>query len=169
MLPMRNTGHHDSFCCRVAAQLVRDDYAWLSSCSLQQLAKETNRGEAIPFRLDEDVEDDAVLIDGSPEVVNDAVDLEEDLVQMPLITRSGTSSPEAVGVVFAELLTPTPDRLVAEHDTTCRHHVFHIAETHAETEVEPNAFRDDFSREPVTTVQAVRHSSSIASEGIRSI
>jgi hypothetical protein len=110
MLPMRNTGHNDSFRCPVAAQLVGDDYAWLSCCSPQQLAKETNCGEAIPFRLDEDVENNAVLIDRSPEVVNDAVDFEEDLVQMPLITRSGTSSPEAVGVMFAELLTPTPDR-----------------------------------------------------------
>src|SRR5206468_6502 len=110
-----------------------------------------NRSEAISFRLDEDVENNAILIDRPPEVVSDAVDLEENLVQMPLIACSGTSSSEAVGVVFAELLTPTPDRLVAEHDPTCCHHLFHTAKAHAETEVQPNAFRDDLSRERVTT------------------
>src|SRR4051794_38042211 len=168
MLSVSNAGHHDSFRCRVAAQLVRDDYAWLSSCSTQQLAKETNCGKAIPLRLNKDIENNAVLIDGSPEIMRAAVDLEKDFIQMPFIPGSGASSSEAVGVMFAELLTPPPDRLVAEHDTTCRHHVFHIPKAHAETEVQPHAFGDDLFREPVTTVQAIRHSSSMASACSRS-
>src|SRR5436305_4296877 len=116
-------------------------------------------GKPIPLRLNQNIDHHTVLIDCSPEIVSDAVDLEKHFVQVPLITASSTPSPQAVGIVFAELLTPAPDRLVAEHDTTCRHHVFHIPKAHAETEVQPNAFRDDLSRQPMATVQAVRHSS----------
>jgi len=64
------------------------------------------------------IEDNAVLIDGSPEMVRDAVDLEKDFLEAPLITRSSTSSSAAIGVLFAELAAPTPDRLIADQHST---------------------------------------------------
>ena len=71
-----------------------------ASCSPQQLAKETDCRESIPLRLHEDVEDNAVLIDRSPEVMSDAVDLEEDLVQMPFVAGPSTPSPQAIGILL---------------------------------------------------------------------
>ena len=87
---------------------------WSASCGPQQLAKEPDRGKTIPLRLHEDVEDDPVLIDSSPEVVSDAIDLEEDFVQMPFVTGSSTPSSQAVGILLAELVAPAPDRFVAD-------------------------------------------------------
>ena len=103
MLPMSNAGHHDPFRRAVAAQLVRNDHARLASGGPQQLAKEPDRGKAIPLRLHEDVEDNTVLIDGSPEIVSDAVDLEEDFVQMPFVAGSSAPSSQAVGILLPNL------------------------------------------------------------------
>ena len=165
---MSDSGHHLPFRRSVAAQLIRNDHAWLMSGSTYQLTKEPHCSKSIPFRLYQDVEDNTVLIDCSPEVVSDAVDLQEHLVQMPFISGSGSPSSEALGILFAELIAPTPDRLVANQHAASCHHLFHIPEADSEAKVEPNAFRDDFSRKAVTTIEVDRHSSRIAAESSRS-
>jgi hypothetical protein len=53
---------------------------------------EPHRCKPIPLRLDENVEDNAILIDRAPEIVRDAVDLQEHLVEMPFIAGSSSSS-----------------------------------------------------------------------------
>lgn len=163
MLSMSHVGHHHSFCCPVAAELISNNDARLASCTPQQLAKEPDRGKPVPLRLHKDIQDDTILIDRSPQVMSDTVDFQEDLVQMPFITGPGTASSKAIDILLAELVTPAPDRLVAEHHSTSRHHLFDIAKAHSEAEVEPDGMRDDLSREPMATVHAVQHSSSITS------
>jgi len=62
MLPMRNTGHNDASRGGVAAQLVRDNHPRAAPGYRQQLAEETDRGEAIAFWLDKYIEHNPVLI-----------------------------------------------------------------------------------------------------------
>src|SRR5690349_9149307 len=112
MLPVRNTGHHDSFGRPVAAELISNNDARLPSGGPQQPAKKSDRGKTIALRLHEDVEDNAVLIDSSPKVMSDAVDLEEHFIQMPFVAGLSPPSSEPVGILFAELLAPAPDRFV---------------------------------------------------------
>ncbi len=78
MLPVRNSRHHHSLRSPVAAELVSNDHPWtsLTGCP-QEPAEEADGREAIPLRLDENVKNDTILIDGPPEVVSDAVDLEK--------------------------------------------------------------------------------------------
>ena len=64
-----------------------------------------------------------------------SVDLEKDLVEMPLVARLRSLPSELVGVRLAELVAPAPDRFVANHHATCRHHPFYITKAHAEPEV----------------------------------
>src|SRR5438270_12615066 len=113
-------------------------------------------GKPIPLRLNQNIEHNTVLIDCSPEIVSDAVDLEKNFVEVPLITASSTSSSEAIGILFAELIAPTPDRLVADQHSASGHHFFDITEAHTETKIEPNTVRNDLFREPMATVRAVR-------------
>jgi hypothetical protein len=110
MLSMSNTRHDHSFPRFVAAELISNNDARFAPCCPQQLAKESDRGKPIPLRLHEYVEDNAVLIYRSPEVVSDAVDLEEDFIQMPFVAGSSTSSPKPIGILFAELVAPAPER-----------------------------------------------------------
>ena len=87
MLAMSNVGHHHPLGRSITAQLVSNNDARLASGCPQQPAKEPDGGKPISPRLHENVQDKAVLINRSPEVMRDAVDLEEDLVQMPFVAR----------------------------------------------------------------------------------
>ena len=135
MLSMSNTRHHNPFRRPVAAQLVSNNDARFAPRYPQQLAEESDGSKPIPLLLHKDIEDNAVLIDSSPEVVSDAVDLEKDFIQMPFIASSSTSSPQAGGIFLTEFVAPATDRLVRNEHSTCGHHFFHIAKAHAETKV----------------------------------
>ena len=137
---MSNAGHDHSFRRAITAELVSNNDPGFAPSRPQQLAKEPDCGKPIPLRLHEDVEDHAALINRSPQVVSDTIDLQEDFVQMPFIAGSSTSSPQPVGILLAELITPAPDRLIGDDHTACSHHVFDIAKAHAETKVMPYAF-----------------------------
>jgi hypothetical protein len=49
--------------------------------------------------------------------MSDAVDLHENLIEVPLVAGTGSPPTQLTGVVRPELATPAPDRLVADHHT----------------------------------------------------
>ena len=164
MLSMSHARHDDPFRRPVTPQLVRNNDARSVSSCPQKLAEKTNCGKAVPLRLNQNIQDNTVLIDSSPEVMSDAVDLEEDLVEMPFVSSSSTPSPETIGVLLAELIAPAPYRFVTDHNATRCHHLLDIAKAHTKAEIVPDAFGDDLTREPVTTVRIIRHPFSIAAD-----
>ena len=114
VLSMSNAGHHNPFCGRIAAQLIRHDHAWLASCRPQQLTKEPQRRKPITLWLDKDINHNPVLIDRSPEIMSNPVDLEKDFIHMPFVASPRTPCSQASGKLSAELVAPAPDRFVAE-------------------------------------------------------
>lgn len=56
--------------------------------TFQQLAKKTFGSPAVSTRLDEDVDDVAILIDGTPEILPLSLDGDEDLVQVPCVSQA---------------------------------------------------------------------------------
>ena len=93
MLPVSNTRHHDSFRGPIATQLIGNDHARTPPGCAQQLTEEPHRRESVTLWLDENINDYTGLINRPPEVVRNAVDLEEDLVQMPFVAGPRTSFP----------------------------------------------------------------------------
>ena len=83
---MRNAGQHNPFRRPVAAQFVSNDHPRSAPGGPQQLAEEPDGSKSIPSRLDENIQDNTVLIDRSPEIACDSVDLEKDLI---LSAKSG--------------------------------------------------------------------------------
>ena len=79
---VRHRWHHSSACRGVAAQLVRDEPTGAATLCLQQFPKDPDGGAPIPSRLDEDVEDFAVLVHGSPRVLSAPVERDEELVEV---------------------------------------------------------------------------------------
>jgi hypothetical protein len=53
--------------------------------------KEADCSESITPRLDEDVDHGTMLVDGSPEIMLHAVDLEKDFIQVPFVANLGPS------------------------------------------------------------------------------
>ena len=118
MLAMSDAGHHHPLRRSITAQLVSNNDTRLASGCPQQPAKEPDGGKPISLRLHKNVQDDAVLINRSPEVMRDAVDLKENLVQMPFVAGPGTSSSQAIREQVAELAAPAADRFIADQHAT---------------------------------------------------
>src|SRR4051794_29405998 len=91
-LTMQNSRQNDFLCRSVAAELVGDDHARLPFGGAQELPEEQDRGPSIPFRLNQDVDDGAVLVDRSPQVMLHSVHLQKDFIQMPFIAQLRPSS-----------------------------------------------------------------------------
>jgi hypothetical protein len=54
--------------------------------TVQKLSEEAPGGVSIAPGLNEDVEHDTVLIDGAPKVMPHPLDVDEDLVEIPLVS-----------------------------------------------------------------------------------
>ena len=87
-LPMLSSGKQLTLRHAVASQFVGDDHPWLVLQSDQKPFEEALGGFGIASPLNQDIEDYAVLINGTPEIVLDALNPHEHFVQVPLIARS---------------------------------------------------------------------------------
>ena len=144
--------HHGSVGGRVAAHLVGDQLAGETTLFLQQFSKESDRGTSIPSRLDQDIKDVTVLIHGSPQVLLATIDRHEEFVEVPGIAEPTAPVPEPSGVGAPEGVTPLPNRLVGDRNTTLGEEVFDIAEAQAEAKVEPDGVGDDVGRKSISVV-----------------
>jgi len=72
--------HHSPMRCPVAPHLVGDQAPRFAFLVLQELAKEPLGCTPITTRLDENIDDIAVLVDSAPEILSLALDRHEELV-----------------------------------------------------------------------------------------
>jgi hypothetical protein len=136
-LPVLDAGHGLAVGRAVGAEPVGDDHPRDRTGVFQQAAEESaGRGGVAPV-LYEDVEHRPVLVDSAPQVLLLTVDLDEDLVQMPLAPGPGPAAPHLAGVGRAELHTPAADRLVGDDDTALEHELLDLAERQRKAVVQP--------------------------------
>ena len=113
----------------ITSRLVGDEPQWLFSRTLQESLKESLCGRPVPPRLHQDVDDVAVLIDGTPEVLQWAVDSDEHFVQIPRIAEPALASLESPGIRGAEFDRPLSDRLVHHDHSAFGEQILDIPET----------------------------------------
>ena len=90
---MLGVRQHPSNGWRVAGKLVGDHHARLGAAlSVKHPMQETLGGCLIATLLDQDIQYNSVLIDGSPQPVALATDLQRHLVQMPPVASWPSSS-----------------------------------------------------------------------------
>ena len=99
------------------------------------------------------------MIHSPPQVASFAVDAQENLVDMPLLSGLRSMPLEPSRVLAPELQTPAPDGLIAQSDTPLEHQLFDIPERKAGAVVKLDAVADDLVREAVAFVQAGIHKS----------
>ncbi|EME24478.1 hypothetical protein G418_06062 [Rhodococcus qingshengii BKS 20-40] len=75
------------------------------------------------------------MVDGMPQVVLNSVDPDENFVEEPLVAGASTAATQPIRVGLSELVTPSPDRLVGDHDTTFEHEFLHVAEAQREPKI----------------------------------
>jgi len=96
----------------VASQFIGHDHARHILKAFKQSSEESFGRSGMPSWLNEDVEHDAVLINGAPQIVLHPSNPDEHLVHVPLVPRPWPAPPHAVREGLAKLLAPPTDRLI---------------------------------------------------------
>jgi len=73
-------------------------------------------GFSITPLLDQNIEDDTILIHGAPQIMLNALDPDEYLVEVPLVARPRTTAAQTISKALAEFLAPASHRLVGDDD-----------------------------------------------------
>jgi len=148
----------------VASQLVSHDHARHILKAFQQAPKEAFGCLGIPPWLNEDVEHDAILIHGTPKIVLHALNPDEHLIKVPLVTGLWTTAAQAIGKALAELLAPAPNGLIGDNDATLRQQEFNISKAEAERVIQPDGMADDLSGKAMAVVRVgwALHAASLA-------
>ena len=85
-----------------------------------------------------------------------AVDLQKNLVAVPLVPKVRTATAQLGGKLLAEFLAPLSDGFVGHDDSTCKKAFFDVGcppgEAEGKAMIEPNSVCDDFVRKPKTFV-----------------
>jgi hypothetical protein len=150
---MLTVGQCSANCWRVAGELVGDHDPRLGAVlSVKHTMQETLSGDLIAPVLNEDVQHDAVLINGSPQPMAFAADPQRHLVHMPLVAGASTSSTQLCGEGGSELGAPLSDRLVAHDDPAFGEEILNVTEAEMEAEVQPDGVSDDLGREAVAAI-----------------
>jgi len=126
----------------VGPKPIGDDGVRHVSLPFQQSAQEFEGRLPVTPWLNDDVENFALVVDGTPEIVELAADPDKDLVQMPAVRRPWPALADPCGIGAAELERPSTHRLVRHIDTALREQVLDIAVAQGEPNVEPNRVLD---------------------------
>src|SRR3954453_19909120 len=155
MPPMLDRRHHLTLRGAVARQLVRNHHTRHAGLALQQLPEQAFGGRLVPPLLDENVEHDPILVDGSPEPMLRSPDHQAHFVEVPFISHAGQPAPDLVGEALPELAGPLPHGLMAHVDAAGRQHLFDHAQAERKAEVEPDGVADDLAWKAVTGVRGL--------------
>ena len=155
VLPMLDPGHDLPLGRGVAPQLVGDEHTRGSALLLEELAEQALGGLLVAPALDENIENEAVLVDGTPEPMLLPGDADDDLIKVPFVATARRSPTDAVGEFLAELEAPLPDRLVRHRDAAGGQHLLDHAQAQREPKIQPDRVADDLSRVAMAGVNRV--------------
>src|SRR6266436_5865951 len=155
VLPMLGPWHDLPLGSGVALQLVGDEHTRCSTLSLEQLAEQAFGGLLVAPALDENIENEAVPVDGTPEPMLLPGEANDDLIEVPFVATEGRSPTDAAGEFPAEFQAPLPDRLVRHRDTAGGQHLLDHAQAQRKPKIQPDRVADDLSRVAMARVNRV--------------
>lgn len=120
-------------------------------CFLSSLQQPLGR-LLVASALDQDVEHDAGLVHGAPQLMLNPGNFEHDFIQMPFVANSGKATTDLIGELLAELARPLSDSFVADDDATGSQQLLHPCVDQAGSGNTANGVADDIGREPIPGV-----------------
>src|SRR5882762_9580227 len=145
VLPMLDPGHDLPLGSGVALQLVRDEHTRGSTLLLEKLAEQALGGLLVAPALDENIENEAVLVDGTPEPMLFPGEADDDLIEVPFVATARRAPADPVGEFPAEFEAPLPDRLVRHRDAAGGQHLLDHAQAQREPKIQPYRVADNLS------------------------
>ena len=119
----------------VGPQLVGHNQPGREALLSEQFAHQLQGSPPVSPRLDQDIEDLALVIDGAPQIHSPSSDAHDHLVQMPPVARAGPPLPQPPRDHRAELPHPAPDRLIGDIEPALGKKFLHVAVAQGEAEV----------------------------------
>ena len=121
---------------RVAGELIGDHHARPGAAlTVKHTMQEALSGDLIAPLLDQDVQYDAMLINGSPQPVAFAADLQRHLVEMPLVAGSHASSTQPCRKRGSELGAPLADGFVADDDPAFGEQILNVTKAEMKAKI----------------------------------
>ena len=136
----------------VASQLVGNELQRRPLLVFQNLAKEALSSFPVSVARDQDIEDIAILVHGSPKITAFATDGDEHFVHVPDVAETPLPPPQGPGVRWAKLPAPGSNRFVGYRDAALGEKVLHVAKAESEPMVQPNGMADDFGWKAVASI-----------------
>lgn len=155
MLSMLAPRHDLSLGHAVAREFVGVHHARYDALLLEQLAQEALGGFGIASALHQDVKDDTVLVDSTPEPMFPTGVADLHLIEKLLVSRCRPTAADLIGKTLAELQRPLAHRLMAYLDASGGEHLLHHAQAKRKPEVQPDGIADHFRRKTVMGIAGI--------------
>ncbi len=143
---------------RIASKPVGDELQRRPLLVFQHLAKEAFSGSFVSAACHQDIEDIAILVNGSPRIMTFPSDGDEQLVHVPDVPEATLSPPQSAGIRWSKLPAPGSNGFVGYGDAPLREKVLDITKAQREPMVQPNGMTDDLGWEAVTSIRGFHRS-----------
>jgi hypothetical protein len=107
----------------VAPQLIGHDHPRRILQTIQKAPEEALGRATIAPILNKNIEDNTMLIDGTPEIVLYSLDSDKNFVHVPLVSRLGPAAAQAISENPAEFFAPSPHCLIGDDNAESDHAV----------------------------------------------
>ena len=124
----------------------------------QHLAKEALSGSLVSATCDQDIEDIAILVNGSPKIMMFAANRDEHFIHVPDVAEPTLSSPQSRSIRWSKLPAPGSNGFVGHGDATLGEKVLDIAKAQSEPMVQPDGMADDLGCKAVASIQGFHRS-----------
>ena len=135
---------------------------------LQEFPHQPNCRPSVPAGLNQEIQDFALTVHGTPEIELPPSNYDDHLVQVPAFGRSWppTLNPPRIGPT--EFQDPSSNRLIRDVETTLGKQVLNVPIAQRETAIEPDGMLDDDRWKAVTTVGYLAHPETLKHRPCRS-
>ena len=135
---------------------------------LQEFPHQPNYRPSVPAGLNQEIQDFALTVHGTPEIELPPSNYDDHLVQMPAFGRSWppTLNPPRIGPT--EFQDPSSNCLIRDVETTLGKQVLNVPIAQRETAIEPDGMLDDDRWKAVTTVGYLAHPETLKHRPCRS-
>ena len=135
---------------------------------LQEFPHQPNCRPSVPAGLNQEIQDFALTVNGTPEIELPPSNYDDHLVQVPAFGRSWppTLNPPRIGPT--EFQDPSSNCLIRDVETTLGKQVLNVPIAQRETAIEPDGMLDDDRWKAVTTVGYLAHPETLKHRPCRS-
>ena len=153
---------------RVGAEFIGYNRRRREALLLQEFPHQPNCRPSVPAGLNQEIQDFALTVHGTPEIELPPSNYDDHLVQVPAFGRSWppTLNPPRIGPT--EFQDPSSNCLIRDVETTLGKQVLNVPIAQRETAIEPDGMLDDDRWKAVTTVGYLAHPETLKHRPCRS-